>query len=161
MAVGFQFQVNGLGKSAHIEMPTQLPKTPDQFVYSAKGRETINLGLHPSPYSLHRVVFRRIGWKKEKINLRKPLQISLYLPAGVNTRIIQYNGQGLASKSLAKLCQKQDKGIRVTLFRFFPIKFSRFQIQTTKERATFSAHRRWYSLAATFFFASPLRGKAL
>ena len=153
--------MNGLGKPAHVEMPTQFPKTSDQFVYPAKGRKTVNLGLHPSPYSLHRGVFLRIGGKKEKMNPRKPLQISLYLPAGVNTRVIQYNGQGLARKSLAKLCQKQDKGIRITLFRFFPIKFSRLQIQAAKERAAFSAHRRWYPLAATFFFANPLPGRAL
>ena len=77
--------MNGLDKPAHVKMPTQFPKPSDQFVYPAKGRKTINLGLHPSPYSFHRVVFRRIGGKKEKMNLRKPLQIPLYLPAGVNT----------------------------------------------------------------------------
>jgi len=98
--------VNGLGKPAHIKMPAQFPKTSDQFVYPAKGGKTVNLGLHPSPNSLHRVVFRRIGGKKEKMDLWKPLQISVYLPADVNARIIQYNGQGLARKSLAKLCQK-------------------------------------------------------
>lgn len=42
------------------------------------------------------------------------MQISLYLPAGVNTRVIQYNGQGFARKSLVMLCQKQDKGIQIT-----------------------------------------------
>jgi hypothetical protein len=51
MVVGFQFQVNGLGKPAHIEMPTQFPKTSDQFVYPTKGRKTINLGPGLAPRS--------------------------------------------------------------------------------------------------------------
>ena len=100
-------------------MPTQFPKTSDQFVYPAKGRKTVNFGLHPSPYSLHRVVFRRIGGKKEKMNPRKPLQISLYLPAGVNTRVIQYNGKVLSANLWRSCVRNKIKESESPCFDFF------------------------------------------